>query len=54
MAESPTSAPAGTIGAPVSYEEFLQQCAGEKAEWVDGRVFPMSPVSRGHQPLGLR
>ncbi len=52
MAESPTSAPAGAVGTRVSYEEFLRDYEGYKAEWVEGWVFPMSPVSRAHQQLG--
>lgn len=52
MAESPTSVPAGAIGTRVSYEEFLHEYEGTKAEWVDGWVYPVSPVSRAHQQLG--
>lgn len=53
MAESPTSAPAGAVGTHVSYEDFLRDHMDEKAEWVDGWVYPMSPANRAHQRLGL-
>ena len=53
MAESPTSAPAGAVGERTTYEEFLRCFEGESAEWVDGWVYPMSPVGREHQRIGL-
>lgn len=53
MAESPTSAPPGAVGERISYDEFLRAYEGEKAEWVDGWVYPMSPVGRSHQEVGL-
>ena len=36
----------------ISYEEFLER-AGENqhVEWVEGEVFPMSPVSNRHQDV---
>ena len=53
MAESPTSAPPGAVGERTTYEEFLRCYEGESAEWVDGWVYPMSPVGREHQRIGL-
>jgi Uma2 family endonuclease len=53
MAESPTSAPAGAVGERTTYEEFLRCFEGESAEWVDGWVYPMSPVGGAHQDVGL-
>ncbi len=35
----------------LSYEEFLKQFAGQHAEWEDGKVILMSPVSIKHQFL---
>lgn len=38
--------------AEMSYEEFLHWAEGpERAEWVDGKVIPMSPVSNLHQQV---
>lgn len=40
------------IGGPVSYEDFLAQSDEDlHAEWVDGRIIPMSPASIPHQKL---
>ncbi len=35
----------------ITYEEFLIQYAGENAEWVDGKVERMSPISVEHDDL---
>ena len=35
----------------MSYEEFLREFEGQFAEWEDGKVILMSPVSRRHQQL---
>ncbi|HEX4793616.1 MAG TPA: Uma2 family endonuclease [Humisphaera sp.] len=35
----------------ISYEEFLETTDGVHAEWVDGRIIPMSAVSDAHQGL---
>ena len=53
MADSPTSAPPGAVGERTTYEEFLRSYEGESAEWVEGWVYPMSPVGRRHQELGI-
>jgi Uma2 family endonuclease len=38
--------------AKISYEEFLEWMNDERhAEWVDGEVVPMSPVSNRHQDV---
>jgi Uma2 family endonuclease len=38
--------------APVSFEEFLAWADEDtRAEWVDGKVVPMSPANRAHQDL---
>lgn len=39
------------LPAKISYKEFLHQYDGQPAEWVDGRVIVMAPVSSGHQFL---
>lgn len=52
MAESPASAPPGAVGNRISYDEFLRAYDGEKAEWVDGWVYPVSPVGGMHQDVG--
>jgi Uma2 family endonuclease len=49
-AEAPT---AEHEGGWISYEQFLEQSDEDTfAEWVDGRVVPMSPVSDAHQDVG--
>jgi Uma2 family endonuclease len=53
MAESPSSVPAGAVGERVSYDEFLRLHMDEQAEWVEGWVYPMSPVGRQHQELSV-
>ena len=35
----------------LSYDEFLQEFEGQFAEWEDGKVILMSPVSRKHQQI---
>ncbi|MHB8627588.1 MAG: Uma2 family endonuclease [Aggregatilineales bacterium] len=35
----------------ISFEDFLRQYDGQRAEWVDGEVVLMSPVSRTHNKL---
>src|SRR3712207_2456790 len=35
----------------LSFDEYLIACEGTNAEWVDGRVVPMSPVSDRHQDI---
>ncbi|HEY8748545.1 MAG TPA: Uma2 family endonuclease, partial [Tepidisphaeraceae bacterium] len=37
----------------VSYEEFLRDRRDEHAEWVDGEVIAMAPVSSQHQFVSL-
>lgn len=49
MAQKAQSA---SSGIRMSYEEFLSEYEGEHAEWVDGEVQLMSPVSSEHQRLG--
>ena len=46
-----TPIPPVTPGPParVTYEEFLEWAEGTRAEWVDGEVTVMSPVSFTHQ-----
>ena len=36
----------------ITYEEFLERYNGVRAEWVDGEVELMSPVSNVHQRIG--
>ncbi len=48
MATSPTL----PLAARLTYEEFLTQYDGLHAEWEDGEVVVMSPVSRRHQDIG--
>jgi Uma2 family endonuclease len=36
---------------PISFEDFLSAYDGTAAEWVDGSVVPMSPVSDRHQDI---
>ena len=36
----------------ITYEEFLERYDGIRAEWVDGEVELMSPVSNVHQRIG--
>ncbi len=36
----------------MNYEEFLERYAGVRAEWIDGEVELMSPVSNAHQRIG--
>jgi Uma2 family endonuclease len=46
-------APAPPAG-DITYEQFLEWCDEDThAEWVDGRVLPMSPASDRHQALIL-
>jgi Uma2 family endonuclease len=35
----------------MTYEEFLERYIDQRAEWVDGEVVPMSPVSDEHQEI---
>ena len=44
-------APLGLSGELMSYEEFLRAYDGVHAEWVDGTVVPMTPVSPRHQQV---
>lgn len=44
------SAPQLTVR--LTYEEFLTQYDGLHAEWEDGEIIVMSPVSRRHQDIG--
>ncbi len=45
--------PASTDAPPkISYEEFLERYDGIRAEWVDGEVQLMIPVSNAHQRIG--
>jgi len=48
MAQTSTVPPAVRL----AYEEFLTQYDGTHAEWQDGEVISMSPVSRRHQDIG--
>lgn len=36
----------------ISFEAFLEQYAGTRAEWDDGQVITLSPVSAEHQRIG--
>lgn len=36
----------------MDYEQFLERYAGVRAEWIDGEVELMSPVSSAHQRIG--
>ena len=36
----------------ITYEEFLERYSGIRAEWIDGVVELMSPVSNVHQRIG--
>jgi len=36
----------------LTYEEFLTQYDGTHAEWEDGEIIVLSPVSRHHQAIG--
>lgn len=40
------------IAGGISYEEFLREYEGEFAEWVDGTVETMSPISIYHDDMG--
>lgn len=44
------STPAAT-GEKISFEAFLTEYSGQRAEWVDGEVVLMLPVSRTHNKL---
>lgn len=45
--------PASSDALPkITYEEFLERYNGIRAEWVDGEVELMSPVSSAHQRIG--
>lgn len=46
-----TPAPLGFSGELMSYEDFLTAYDGVHAEWVDGVVVPMTPVSPRHQQV---
>ncbi len=50
MAQQAQSA---SSGIRMSYEEFLSEYEGEHAEWVDGEVQLMSPVTDEHQQTVL-
>jgi Uma2 family endonuclease len=57
MAQEVSPDPAGAVSrispGRMTYEEFLAWADEEtRAEWVDGEVIFMSPVSRKHQDLG--
>lgn len=39
--------------AAMSYEDFLKAYDGVRAEWVNGEVVPMTPVSPRHQQVAL-
>lgn len=43
--------PALATSAPISYEEFLEAYDGTHAEWVDGEVLLITPVSTRHQDV---
>jgi len=40
-----------TLPVEVEFEDFLREYAENRAEWVAGRVVPMSPVRSRHQAL---
>lgn len=45
--------PVSTDAPPkMDYEQFLERYAGVRAEWIDGEVELMSPVSNAHQRIG--
>ncbi len=37
--------------ATISFEEFLERCEGEHAEWVNGKVVAMAPIGDEHADL---
>ena len=45
--------PIPNVSPKISYEDFLEHYDGVHAEWVDGKVILMSPVSNVHQRIGL-
>ncbi len=54
MSQTATAMRPASAEAPqkISYEEFLERYDGIRAEWVDGEVQLMSPVSNAHQRIG--
>lgn len=51
MAQQAVSGQASGPSPKITYEEFLERFIDERAEWVDGEVVPMSPVSDEHQEI---
>ncbi len=49
--QTPTSPVTPTSVPRMTYEEFLEWADGINAEWVDGEVILMSPVSQAHQRI---
>src|SRR3981081_3687451 len=47
--QTPTPSVTQTPPPRMTYEEFLEWGDGIRAEWVDGEVIVMSPVSFAHQ-----
>ena len=45
--------PVQVSAAAMSYEDFLKAYDGVHAEWVNGEVVPMTPVSPRHQQVAL-
>jgi Uma2 family endonuclease len=45
--------PVQVSAAAMSYEDFLRAYDGVHAEWVNGEVVPMTPVSPRHQQVAL-
>ncbi len=54
MSQTATDARPVAPAAPpkITYEEFLERYDGIRAEWIDGEVQLMSPVSNVHQRIG--
>src|ERR1700730_14637653 len=49
--QTPTPSVTPTPPPRMTYEEFLEWADGIRAEWVDGEVILMSPVSLDHQKI---
>jgi Uma2 family endonuclease len=51
MTQRAAPKPADEPSPRITYEEFLERYIDQRAEWVDGEVVPMSPVSDEHQEI---
>ena len=52
IGEVQTTDEAASLPITMTYQEFLEWADGENAEWVEGKVFLMGPLSVAHQNLG--